>query len=252
MATPHDQLLAVGVPAWLRRARPLLGTLVEVGVADAPGAEAAMQAAFAAVQRVQTALSAFDASSDIGRFNAAPCGASVELSPDGRVVLQAARELHEHSEGCFDAACGTGGWVLQGDQLLKLDAATRLDLGGLAKGYAVDEACAALREHGVTQGWVNAGGDLRSLGVALPVALRDEQAGGVRPWLTVQDTALATSYFGADQPQRLHGLARSRHVSVQALQCMWADGLTKVVARQGRADAALLRRYHARSWTHPE
>jgi thiamine biosynthesis lipoprotein len=244
---------ATGVArAWLRRARPVLGTLVEVGVADEPGAEVAVSAAFAAVQRVQVAMSVFDADSDIGRFNAAPVGATIELAPDSAIVLQAAHELHEHSEGSFDAARGTGRWAVQGSQLLKLDAATRLDLGGIAKGYAVDAACAALREQGVLLGWVNAGGDLRSLGVALPVALRDEQGGGVRPWLSVQDTALATSYFGADRPERLHGQPRARHVSVQALQCIWADGLTKVIAQQGRADAALLRRYHARSWTHPE
>ena len=40
----------------------------------------------------------------------------------------------------------------------------QLDFGGIAKGYAVDQAVEALREHGVHQGMVNAGGDLRLLG----------------------------------------------------------------------------------------
>jgi len=46
-----------------------------------------------------------------------------------------------------------------------------LDLGGIAKGYAVDQAAAALREHGVTNALINAGGDLRALGKR-----------GDRPW----------------------------------------------------------------------
>lgn len=236
--------------SWLRRARPLLGTLVEVGVPDAPAAEGLVVAAFAAIARVQTAMSAFDANSDIGRFNAAECGAVIEVSSDTAEVLHAAQALFDLSDGCFDAARGSGAWALKGRALLKLDAGTRLDLGGIAKGYAVDAACAALIQEGAVAGWVNAGGDLRSVGLALPVGLRDEAHGGLRPWLDLQDAALATSYFGVDQPDRLHGAARARHVSVQAPLCLWADGLTKVIARQGRADVALLRRYHAQAWIH--
>lgn len=239
-----------GAPGWLRRARPLLGTLVEVGVRAAPGAEAALAAAFAAIERVQSAMSAFDAGSDIGRFNAAGLGATIEVAGDTAQVLQAAQALFEHSDGAFDAACGSGAWALQGYTLRKLGAGTRLDLGGIAKGHAVDAACEALARQGAQAGWVNAGGDLRSIGVSVPVGLRDEQAGGLRPWLDLQDAALATSYFGAARAARLHGAARACHVSVQAPRCLCADALTKVIARQGRADTALLRRYHAQAWIH--
>lgn len=241
---------AVAQPAWLRRARPLLGTLVEVGVADQRGAEQAVAAAFDAVARIQACMSAFDAASDIGRFNAAPRGECIKVAPETARVLQAAQELFELSDGCFDASRGTGVWALLGRQLVKLSATTQLDLGGIAKGYAVDAACEALMQNGVTSGWVNAGGDLRSIGVLLPVGLRDEQHGGLRPWINLQDAALATSHFGDDQPGRLHGEARARHVSVQAPQCLWADGLTKIIARQGRANEGLLRRYHAKAWIH--
>ena len=44
--------MSLAAPAWLRRARPLLGTLVEIGVDGAAG-QAAVDAAFAAVLRVQ-------------------------------------------------------------------------------------------------------------------------------------------------------------------------------------------------------
>lgn len=235
---------------WLRRARPLLGTLVEVGVADQPGAEAAAETAFDAVLRVQACMSAFDPASDIGRFNAARRGDCIEVAPETAQVLQAAQELFEFSDGRFDAARGSGVWAVLGQQLMKLGAFTQLDLGGIAKGYAVDVACEALMHQGAAAGWVNAGGDLRCFGVSLPVGLRNEEEGGMRPWLELQDAALATSYFGADQPGRLHGAAQAQHVSVRAPQCLWADGLTKIIALQGRADEALLRRYHAQAWLH--
>ena len=219
-------------------------------MADQPGGEAAVAAAFDAAQSVQNRMSAFDPVSDIGRFNAARRGDCIEVAPETARVLQAAQELFEFSEGCFDAARGTGVWAVLGQQLMKLGAFTQLDLGGIAKGYAVDVACEALMRQGVVAGWVNAGGDLRSFGLSLPVALRNEVDGGMHPWLDLRDAALATSYFGEDQPRRLHGAVQVRHVSVQAPQCLWADGLTKIIALQGRADEALMRRYHAQAWLH--
>ncbi|MFT5198639.1 MAG: thiamine biosynthesis lipoprotein, partial [Planctomycetota bacterium] len=47
---------------------------------------------------------------------------------------------------------------------ISLPAGTRLGLGGIAKGYGVDRAMAVLLEHGVENGIVNAGGDLKALG----------------------------------------------------------------------------------------
>jgi len=49
-------------------------------------------------------------------------------------------------------------------QQVRLARRVRLDLGGIAKGFAVDQAIAQLRDAGVVSGSVNAGGDLRVLG----------------------------------------------------------------------------------------
>ena len=244
---------------WTRRARPLLGTLVEVGVTrQCADVEAALAAAFAALQEVQDCLSRFDASSDIARFQALRVGTSLSVRAPTRRVLAAARELQIASAGVFDISLHTApdGWQCDAGRLHKLDAATRLDLGGIGKGHAVDCAVQALIDHGCTSGWVNAGGDLRAFGSAeLPVQLRDEQGGGVRAFATLTDGAFATSWFGRDSRSAASRLGHDRatlsaHASVAAPLCLWADALTKVVAVSGDARHPLLARYDARAWLH--
>ena len=258
--------LAATGPAWRRRARPLLGTLVEVGLCSPRDAaptslesalEPAFDAAFEAILAVQACLSRFDAASDISHFHALPCGGAMAMRPATRQVLMAAAQLQQASGGLFDISLGTApdGWHLDGDVLRKVRAAVRLDLGGIAKGHAVDCAVQALMAHGCRAGWVNAGGDLRAFGdVSLPVHLRDEASGGVRPFATLHEGAFASSHFGAAARMALFTAdARppsQRQVSVAAPLCLWADALTKVVALSGNAAAPLLARYQATAWCH--
>jgi thiamine biosynthesis lipoprotein len=243
-------------PGWQRRARPLLGTLVEVG-ADATAPAAALDAAFAAIAEVQACLSRFDPASDIGAFHALVAGDSIVLRATSVAVLAAARTLQDASDGVFDISLGSapGGWRCDGARLHKLDPAVRLDLGGIAKGYAVDRAVEALIEHGCATGWVNAGGDLRVFGaVELPLQLRDEQNGGVRRFGMLGDGSFATSHFDAASRSRLcRGADRcvpAAHVSVAAPLCLWADALTKIVAASGDPAHPLLARHDARAWLH--
>jgi thiamine biosynthesis lipoprotein len=257
--------------ATLRRARPALGTLVEMGARiDASGpeaAEAALAEAWTVLARVERALSAFDRESDIGRFNAAPAGSDLSIAGDTATVLRAAAELRLASDGLFDVSQGTGSqdwWLSEeggGHRLHKQTADVRLDLGGIGKGHAVDQAFEALasalaralaREAEVAC-WVNAGGDLRVTGAELPVHLRDEQRGGARPWLVLREGALATSHFGPGARARLTGgpAELRAHVSVASSSCLWSDALTKVVAGTGRVDHPLLARHGATAWLHP-
>jgi thiamine biosynthesis lipoprotein len=261
----------VTAPRFARRARPALGTLVELGVRipdrlDEPAAAAWTAAAFAAgwsaLAAAERALSAFDPESDVGRFNAAPAGAVVPVSRATARVLRAAAALARESGGLFDVTQGTApaGWALEehggGARLRKRTAEVRLDLGGIAKGYAVDRAFSALAA-GVGRGgacWVNAGGDLRVHGVSVPVHLRDERRGGARPWIALHAGALATSRFGPGARSRLAGGAPGveRHVSVASPRCLWSDALTKVVALSGQIDHPALARRGATAWLHRE
>ena len=228
-----------------RRAQPLLGTLVEVGLRAECGAtaaglggdgeepvdgalnaalnaaldaacnaalnaalNAAFTAAFKALHEAQAAMSRFDPRSDIARFNALPRGGRLQPRRPTLQVLQAAAELQAESDGCFDISLGRApaGWALDGDSLVKLHAAAQLDLGGIGKGHAVDLAVQALQSAGCSAGWVNAGGDLRAFGdLATPVLLRCESQGGVRHFADLQDGAFATSAFGGRHRSRLAG-----------------------------------------------
>ena len=247
---------------WLRRARPLLGTLVEIGLRTGGRVGhstlgAAFDAAFAAVCEAQDCLSRFTADSDVGRFHALRRGEALSMRPVTRQVLEAALLLRAATDGAFDISLGSAphGWCCAGDQLYKLSDAVRLDLGGIGKGCAVDRAVHALIEHGCEAGWVNAGGDLRAFGDAdVPVHLRDEASGGARPFATLRDGAFATSHFDRRSRSRIASGASARpvcaHVSVAAPLCMWADALTKVVAIGGNASHPLLARHDARAWLH--
>jgi thiamine biosynthesis lipoprotein len=125
-----------------------------------------------------------------------------------------------------------------------------VDLGGIAKGFAVDRAVDALKENHVATGIVNAGGDIRVFGsmsrqlhVRNPVS--PTQFSGT---LRVRNRAVATSatYFARHaliDGQRRRGLNSSISVTVAAGDCMTADALTKIVFAL-RENAAPLLKYH--------
>ena len=247
---------------WTRRARPLLGTLVDIGLAPgSPAPAAALAAAFDAIAAVQAALSRFDAASPISRFQHLPAGASLPLPACAQRVLHAAQALQQASGGLFDISLGSGpaAWRCQAGRLHKLQPGVQLDLGGIAKGFAVDAAMRALQRAGCPAAWVNAGGDLRVYGdVALPLHLRDAQHGGVRPLGQLRDGALATSRFAPGSRSGLHrplvagGLLPPARpgwqVSVAAPRALWADALTKIVAASGDVQHPLLTRLGASAW----
>lgn len=235
---------------WARRARPLLGTLVEVGLPlAAPAGCATHEAAFAAVwallQDIQAQLSIFDPGSDLSRLHAAPPGTRLSVRPHTARVLTAAGHWASLSDGAFDLAQGSGPWHWDGTRLWREHARTRLDAGGLAKGDAIDQAVARLQAQGWPAGWVNAGGDLRVFGpLRLPLVLRDEAQGGTRAWGWLEDGAAATSHFGPGARSRLHshagGAPIHTHLSVLAPTALAADALTKVLAQQPKLPTAWL------------
>lgn len=242
---------------WERRARLLLGTLVEVGLPARDMARGSADRAFAAIAEVQACLSRFDPASDVARFASLRDGATMRVRALTVEVLSAARELQHASDDAFDITQGSGprSWRLSGNELHKLCAAVRFDLGGIGKGLAVDRAVRALIEAGCTVGWVNAGGDLRAFGaIELPVMLRDEASVGVRLFARLSDGAFATSYFAPGARSLAFdarsGAAAQAHVSVAAPLCLWADALTKVVAITREPAHPLLARYGARAWLH--
>src|SRR3974390_1245596 len=93
----------------IRRARPLLGTLVEIRAA-APGASAclhaAVDAAFAAIALVQNLMSYHESSSELSRLNRAAASQPQQVSVHTYAVLAAALRLARLSDGAFDPCIG--------------------------------------------------------------------------------------------------------------------------------------------------
>jgi len=267
----------------LHRARPSLGTLVEIRAGGATQAilAAGIAAAFAAIEQVQRLMSFHAPDSELSRINREAASAPVEVHPWTWQVLRVARELWRNTGGLFDCSiapslvragflprpgAASSADARMGDVDLECHRRVRfgkplsLDLGGIAKGFAVDRAVDALRAAGVSRGTVNAGGDLRLFGTEPePVHVRDPESPGQLIRLgTFTDTAIATSaaYFAGREsggrwitpivnPANGEPLDSHRSATVIAPECLYADALTKVVLLQRSASAAFLPRYSA-------
>ena len=239
----------------ISRARPLLGTIVSIRT-DAT--EDAVSRAFAAVQRVHGLMSAHSIAGDLAEINREAHRRPVAVDPWTFEVLSRAVEVSAASDGAFDVTLGHAGASFRDVELLdghrvRLRREARLDLGGIAKGFAVDRAVDVLRYSGATCGSVNAGGDLRIFGgspqtvrVRLPC---DPQLSVALPEVREQAFATSASYFGADltDPRTGRPMGLQASVTVSAASCIVADALTKAVAALGPLPA-LLERFAARAF----
>jgi FAD:protein FMN transferase len=243
------------------RLRPALGTLVaiearspELGVA-----ERALEVGFAAIRGVEERLHPARGS-DVARLNHSHPGRRLVVHPSTVTLLRLSRELSLASGGRFEPAVPGHGSVLDwrpaGRDAIVIDRRAHVDLGGIAKGFAVDLAVAAMRRAGATSGLVNAGGDLRVYGRMRWTGWVRSADGAARE-LTLRDCAL-----GASDPTARHrpdehrgyypgrGLTRAaaRCCAVLAPRAALADALTKVVLQASPArSAAILARFRARA-----
>ena len=272
----------------LRRARPLLGTFVEIDVADADAshAEDAVEAAFAVVAEVHRLMSFHEADSDVSRLNRSALSRAVPIHPWTYEVLEMAVEMNHRSAGVFDIDVastlqqlgqlprepGTPPASTAGERMgdaIELLAdhhirfrhpSVRIDLGGIAKGFAVDRAIGELRSRGVRSAIVNAGGDLAAFGPdARTIHIRDPRSPDrLMCQVEVSNQALASTArrfdpFRSTDPAdsaviepKTRTQTRANHgATVRAPSCMVADALTKVVMISGTQAAAPLAHYRA-------
>ena len=266
----------------VRRARPALGTFVEITARGDYEAKLhdAIDRAFNAIAKVDQQMSFHQPDSDVSRINREAFQHKVTVDPCTWRVLQAAQKLSQETDGIFDITVARklmkwnylpqryrnvseGTWrdvILEKNCTVRFRQRVIVDLGGIAKGFAVDRAVKALKCAGVRSGVVNAGGDLRVFGVKSELVHLRHPAEPMRPAgaITLRERALATSgiYFTRKRCGRtmvsslLDGrTCRSSRklisVSVAAPVCMIADALTKIVLVLREKSAPLLARYHA-------
>ncbi|MFQ5537191.1 MAG: FAD:protein FMN transferase [Gemmatimonadota bacterium] len=279
-------LAVAAVPGVLRRERrlirrriPVMGTIAEVAVRheNEVWAQRAINAAFEELRRVDRTMTRFRSDSDVGRVNEAR-GGVVAVSEDTAIVLTSGlvwagasagrfdpcmgRFAEAHEQGAAPPARPPRGSLAGALEVDRSGSTTRVrihdpmaavDLGGIAKGYAVDLAARALRDQGIFHALVNAGGDLIAMGVdedgdPWKIGIRSpDHPERVAEVIRVSDRAVATSgtYFRGrhilDPATGGEMSTGMRSLTVEAVTCMDADaGATAVFGlSRSKADGIL-------------
>lgn len=256
--------------------------------ADQPSADAAADAAFARVAELNSILSDYDTDSELSRLSqTAGQGKAVRVGEDLWRVLERAQQLAQESGGAFDITCGpvVSLWrkarrekILPdkikleearravGFSKLRLDARAhtaellapymRLDLGAIAKGYAIDEALKVLRTNGIRSALVSGSGDMAASEAPpgtqgwrielAPLDTKDAPEAPRTQFVLLRNRALATSgdffqrleingvrYSHIVDPRTGVGLTDHSLVVVIARDCLTADSLSTAVSVLG-------------------
>ncbi len=257
-------------PSEIKRTSIALGTIVEIKIKDdnTEKAEDAASRVFEEFRRVDNLFSAYKEGSIIGQINSSPAECFIV---DGEVyaLLVKCDSIWKITDKTFDAALDSlsnlwgfaegrtparpsdenikdalncCGWenisLLPGNSLYRSNK-VRLNLGAIAKGYAVDRGIEVLKRCGITNALINAGGEIRQIGNEWIVGVRDpDEETGIIKELKLNGMAVATSgsyeqYFEEDSVRYCHILNPSdgypsmlcKSVTVIAVDDVTADAL---------------------------
>lgn len=258
-------------PQQLVRTRMLMGTVVEIRILDddPDRFQSAVDRAFAEMARLEEMLSPHYPESEISRLSMPQ-----EFDTPSRetlAVLRIGQEVAAASKGAFDLGLGNltrlwgfveggsrvpasgeiatalrgvgvGDVTIRQGRVVKSRADLALDVGGVAKGYAIDRAVALLKQAGVESATVNAGGDLRLIGDRRGRPWRigiqhPRRSGDILLRLDLTDRAVVTSgdyerFFAVDG-KRYHHILDAR-TGYPATGC---QSVTVIAADAGLADA---------------
>jgi len=247
-----------------------MGTAIDVELwhEDRTAGESAIDAVMAEMHRIDRAMSPHKPDSELSRINRDAAAKPVPISAEMARLLSRANHFSTLSGGAFDISYAAVGCLfdyrlrtrpnaaalahartLVGYRGLLLDMAARtvrferegmrIDLGGFAKGHAIDNAALILQHRGIRHAMVSAGGDSRVIGDRRgrpwTIGIRDpRRPGEMSALLPLEDTSISTSgdyerYFEADG-ERFHHLidpttGRSPR-SVHSVTVLAEDGLT--------------------------
>ena len=218
-----------GVADWLKEEADIMGTriVVELYHDDPAVARLGVDTVLAEMHRIDTAMSPYIDNSELARVNREAAQQAIPLSKELFELLQRSNRVSSLTGGAFDITFASVGFLydyrkgvrpndkqrseataLINYQQLELDPeqqtvrfgqpGMRIDLGGIAKGYAVDRGMTLLKQLGIENALVRAGGDSRvsgerwgrpwSIGVRDP---RDPE--GVVAMIPLMDVAVSTS-----------------------------------------------------------
>ena len=241
---------------------------VELWSVDRAVAESAMRAVMEVMHHVDETMSPYKPESELSRINREAASCPVGVSQEMFDLLSRSLDFSRLSEGAFDITFASAGHLYDYRQAIRpneqelvqacqcigyknllLDRTTRtvrfarpgvrIDLGGFAKGYAVDQGAALLKSRGIHNAIVTAGGDSHILGDRRgrpwTIGVRDpRRPGELVAVLPLKDVAVSTSgdyerYF-EEQGVRFHHLLDPRTgkspSAVHSVTIVAPDGLT--------------------------
>jgi len=207
----------------LKQTEMIMGTLVEITVI--PANEKAIKEAFEALKKVDALMSTYKEDSEISILNRE---GKAQVSEETLEVIEDAIKFSNLTDGAFDITCrplinlwkkakkeekvpteeeieeaislvGYQRIILEANQIRLEKEGMQIDLGGIAKGYAVDKAIEALKKNGIKRALVNAGGDLYALGTdrqgeKWQIGVQDpREEDKIIDIIKVKDKAVATS-----------------------------------------------------------
>jgi len=261
---------------WHQREAAIMGTRItaELWHEESTAGQAALDAVFAEMHRIDRLMSHYKPDSQLSRINRNATAGPVVVDHELALLIAKSFEFSELSGGAFDITYASVGYLYDYREkrhpseaeiqaalpavnwrhvAVDLDASTvrflapgvRIDLGGIAKGYAVDRSIALLAARGIDHARVTAGGDSRLLGDRRGrpwmVGIRHpDDAGRVVLRLPLEDTAVSTSgdyerFFDEDGVRYHHiidpATGKSPHavrsVTVIGPDATLTEGLTK-------------------------
>jgi thiamine biosynthesis lipoprotein len=276
LSIPRRRRAATPLPArpagaWMQRDETVMGTAIHVELwsDDEATGTAAIDAVMAEMHRIDRAMSPHKPDSELSRINRDAAERAVDLSAEMTQLLLRAEDFAQLTEGTFDITYAAVGALydyrarvapseaalararaLVGHRHLHVDrqrrtvrfarAGMRIDLGGFAKGHAIDNAAALLRARGIAHAYVSAGGDSRVIGDRRgrpwTIGIRDpRRTDAMAAVLPLYDVSISTSgdyerYFDAADGVRCHHLidpstGRSPQ-GVHSVTVLAEDGLT--------------------------
>ncbi len=255
---------------WLKREESIMGTSisVELWAEDAATGVAAIDAVMAEMHRIDHAMSPYKSKSELSRINREAGKKPVTISAEMFGLLARAEEFSVLSDGAFDISFAAVGRLYDYRAGQQPDASTLaqarqaigfrhvvldgkqqtvrftkpgmcIDLGGFAKGYAVDNAAVILREFGIRHANIAAGGDSRAIGDRRgrpwSIGVRDPRSPDkVVAVLPLEDTSISTSgdyerFFEHDGVRYHHLIDPATGTSpnsVRSVTVLGDDGLT--------------------------
>ena len=288
-------LLVITVPVsagWLKENADIMGTRITVELfhPDPAVARQGVDRVLAEMRRIDHAMSPYLATSELAQLNIRARQHAFAVSDELFTLIQRAQDFSDLTGGAFDITFASVGFLYDYRKAIRPDAArrkkaaalidyhnlvmdkdrhtvafstpgVRIDLGGIAKGYAVDRCIRLLQDMGIRQALVTAGGDSRIIGDRWgrpwTIGIRDpREADKMVAVIPLMDVAVSTSgdyqrYFEEDgvryhhiiDPQSGDSARELRSVTIIAPDATTSDALsTSVFVLGTRAGLALVNR----------